>query len=55
MGVTLDDRGKIYIANAYNNTVTTYRSDGTQTTPTITQGSTFPKASPSTQTERFTS
>jgi YVTN family beta-propeller protein len=31
-------RGKIYVANSGNNTVTTYTTDGTPTTPTITSG-----------------
>jgi YVTN family beta-propeller protein len=31
-------RGKIYVANSGNNTVTTYSTDGTPTTPTITSG-----------------
>lgn len=38
-GVAVDANGKIYVANSGNNTVTTYKSDGTPTVPIITRAS----------------
>ena len=33
-GVAVDSKGKIYVSNAFTSNVTTYKSNGQQTTPT---------------------